>query len=77
MSLPNPFNPVTSIAYELPQSAIFNLTGQLVETLVNEHKNAAYYSVEWDASRVGSGVYIYRIEAGEYTETKKCVILKL
>ena len=76
MSPPNSFNPVTNIAYELPQSAIFNLTGQLVETLVNEHKNAAYYSVEWDANGVGSGVYIYRIEAGEYNETKKCLILK-
>ena len=76
MSLPNPFNPVTSIACELLQSAIFNLTGQLVETLVNEHKNAAYYSVEWDANGVGSGVYIYRSEAGEYNETKKCLILK-
>ncbi|MCH8013111.1 MAG: T9SS type A sorting domain-containing protein [Candidatus Marinimicrobia bacterium] len=76
MSPPNPFNPVTNIAYELPQSAIFNLTGQLVETLVNEYKNAAYYSVEWDANGVGSGVYIYRIEARENNETKKCLILK-
>ncbi|MCH8011348.1 MAG: T9SS type A sorting domain-containing protein [Candidatus Marinimicrobia bacterium] len=78
---PNPFNPVTTISYQLPKSAfvnlsIYNVTGQFVETLSNEHKSSGYYSVEWNASGVGSGLYFYRIEAGEYTETKKCVILK-
>ena len=78
---PNPFNPVTTISYQLPKSAyvnlsIYNIFGQLVVTLINEHNNAGYYLVEWNASAVGSGVYFYRIEAGEYTETKKCLILK-
>jgi hypothetical protein len=78
---PNPFNPVTTIAYELPQSTIvnlsvYNVTGQLIETLINEYKNAGYHSVIWNASNVGSGLYFYRIEAMDFTETMKCVILK-
>jgi len=78
---PNPFNPSTTITYQLPKAtivnlSIYNITGQLVETLVNGHKNAGYYSVEWNARNVGSGLYFYQIEAGEYTETRKCVILK-
>ena len=78
---PNPFNPVTTISYQLPKSnfvqlSIYNITGQLIETLVNGHNNAGYHTVLWNASEVGSGLYFYRIEAGEYTETKKCLILK-
>ena len=78
---PNPFNPTTTISFELSMSttvnlSIYNVTGQLVETLVSEHKNVGYHSVIWNASGVGSGLYFYRIEAGEYTETKKCVIIK-
>ncbi|NQU35430.1 MAG: T9SS type A sorting domain-containing protein [Bacteroidetes bacterium] len=78
---PNPFNPTTTISFELPMSttvnlSIYNVTGQLVETLVNEHKNVGYHSVIWNASGVGSGLYFYRIEAGDYSETKKCLILK-
>jgi len=78
---PNPFNPVTTISYQLPKSefvnmSIYNVAGQLVETLLNGHKNAGYHSVLWNASGVSSGLYFYRIEAGEYTETKKCLILK-
>ena len=78
---PNPFNPNTTISYSLPKSAmvslsIYNITGQLVETLVNERKNAGFYSVQWNAGNVGSGLYFYRIEAGEYKETRKCLILK-
>ncbi|MCH8068519.1 MAG: T9SS type A sorting domain-containing protein [Candidatus Marinimicrobia bacterium] len=78
---PNPFNPRTTISYQLPKSSfvnlsIYNVTGQLVETMVSEYKDVGYHSVIWDASGVGSGLYFYRIEAGEYTETKKCLILK-
>jgi hypothetical protein len=78
---PNPFNPVTTISYQLLKSAIVNLSvydaaGQLVETLVNEQKKAGYYSAEWNAEKVASGVYYYRIITGEFTETKKAVYLK-
>lgn len=78
---PNPFNPTTTISYQLPQSAVvklavYNVVGQLVETLADEYKNAGYYTVEWNASRLSSGLYFYRIETGEYAETKKCLIIK-
>jgi hypothetical protein len=78
---PNPFNAETSISFELPKStfvnlSIYNVTGQLVESLVNEYRNAGYHNVIWNASGVGSGLYFYRITAGEYSETKKCAIIK-
>jgi hypothetical protein len=78
---PNPFNTHTTITYELNKNAhvlikIYNIFGQLVETVVNDYKTAGYHSVLWNASNISSGLYFYRIEAGEYTETKKCLILK-
>ncbi|MCK5330473.1 MAG: T9SS type A sorting domain-containing protein, partial [Candidatus Marinimicrobia bacterium] len=78
---PNPFNPQTTITYELKDNArvslkIYNILGQLVETVVNDYKTVGYHSVLWNAGNVSSGLYFYRIEAGEYTETKKCLILK-
>lgn len=78
---PNPFNPVTTISYQLPKSefvnlSIYNVSGQLVETLANENKDAGYHSVQWDASGVSSGLYFYRIKVGEYSSTKKCLLLK-
>jgi parallel beta-helix repeat protein len=78
---PNPFNRQTTITYELKENAqvslkIYNIFGQLVETVVNDYKTAGYHSVLWNASNVSSGLYFYRIEAGEYTETRKCLILK-
>lgn len=78
---PNPFNPNTTILYQIPKSAlvkltIYNIAGQLVETLVNEHKTAGSYSVQWNAGTASSGLYFYRISAGEYSAVKKCLILK-
>jgi hypothetical protein len=78
---PNPFNPKTTISYQLPKSAmvklsIYNVACQLVEVLVSDHKNAGYHTVLWDAVNVSSGLYFYRIEAGKFTEVKKCVFIK-
>lgn len=78
---PNPFNPITTMSYQLPKSSLVNLTvynvaGKLVETLVNEYKGAGFYQLEWSATRVGSGVYFYRIEAGEFVQTRKMILLK-
>lgn len=78
---PNPFNPVTTISYQLPKStyvklSIYDITGRLIETLLNENKNAGYYSVEWNSNNVGSGIYFYRIEAGDFSEVKKCLVVK-
>ncbi len=80
-SYPNPFNPVTTISYKLPKSefvnlSIYNTRGQLVETLINRQIQSGYHFVKWDGSNVGSGVYFYRISAGDYSATGKCILLK-
>jgi uncharacterized protein (TIGR02145 family) len=78
---PNPFNPTTTIRYEIPKLSIVNLKifdvmGREVATLVNEHKPAGSYSVQWNASNLPSGIYLYRLQAGLYSETMKLVLLK-
>ncbi|MFQ5870132.1 MAG: T9SS type A sorting domain-containing protein [Candidatus Zixiibacteriota bacterium] len=78
---PNPFNAATTIDYQLPISSevrleIFNVLGQKVATLVVGRQEPGYRSVSWDASAVSSGLYFYRLTAGEYTETKRMVLLK-
>jgi len=78
---PNPFNPVTTISYKVPRSSavnisIYNITGQLVTTLVNEQKNPGIYSIQWHSGGLTSGVYFYRLTTGEFSAVKKCIILK-
>jgi hypothetical protein len=83
---PNPFNPSTTINYDIPSRAqvtieVFNVLGQQIRQLVNEVQSAGAYSVDWDGrdsngSRVASGVYFYKIHAGEYSETKKMTMVK-
>ena len=78
---PNPFNPVTTIAYQLPESSmvrlsVYNITGQLIKTLVNEYKNAGNYRVTWNAADVESGLYLFRIQAGKFIDVKKCLVVK-
>jgi hypothetical protein len=78
---PNPFNPTTTIKYSIPEMSkvsltLFNLLGEEVATLVNEEKVAGYYTVEFNASSLSSGVYFYRLQAGSFTETKKMVLMK-
>jgi hypothetical protein len=79
---PNPFNPTTTIQYAIPKPEhvslkVYNILGKEVAELVNENKQAGNYSVLFSAnSGYSSGVYFYRITAGEYSETKKLVLLK-
>ena len=78
---PNPFNPTTVINYQLPKASnvklsIFDALGQEVNMLVNESQNAGNHKIEWDASALPSGVYFYRIEAGDFTQTKKMLMVK-
>ncbi|MBI5020019.1 MAG: T9SS type A sorting domain-containing protein [Ignavibacteriales bacterium] len=78
---PNPFNPVTTIRYQLPINShlklkVFDLLGIEVSTLVNENKNAGSYEVEFDGSKLPSGVYFYRLQTGSYVETKKLLLMK-
>ncbi|MCP4724089.1 MAG: T9SS type A sorting domain-containing protein [bacterium] len=80
-NFPNPFNPVTSIRFSLPRAAkvtliVYNLLGQEVSRLVDRNITAGFHTVKWDASRVTSGTYIYKIVAGEFTAVKKMVVIK-
>ncbi len=78
---PNPFNPSTAIGYSLPQTAvvslrIFNTLGEEVVSLVSEQKEAGYHQTTWNASNVPSGIYFYRLRVGDFTETKKMILLR-
>jgi hypothetical protein len=78
---PNPFNPSTVIRFSVPSSKfvtlkVYNALGQEVATLVNEVKQPGRYEVTWDASGMASGVYLYRMQAGGYIDTKKLILLK-
>ena len=84
---PNPFNPVTTLRYELPEDGLVNITiydmmGRVVKTLINGSQNAGYKSSQWNATNntgqpVSAGLYLYTIQAaGEFRQTKKMVLLK-
>jgi len=78
---PNPSNPKSKIDYQLPVDGkvsikIYNLLGQEVASLVNELKPAGYHTAEFDGSSLASGVYFYRIEAGDYKQVKKMILVK-
>jgi len=83
---PNPFNPVTTLRYELPENGhvnvtIYDMLGREVKTLINQNQDAGYKSLIWDATNdygkpVSAGIYLYQIQAGEYMQTKKMVLLK-
>jgi hypothetical protein len=78
---PNPFNPVTVINYQLPQDGfvilkVYDMLGKEVAAVVNEYKNAGYYIVNFDASRLTSGVYIYTINTNNFFLSKKMLLMK-
>ena len=78
---PNPFNPNTKIRYEIPRESkvvikIFDILGAEVQTLLNEEKKPGVYEIELNTQSLPSGIYIYRIVAGEFAETKKMVLMK-
>ena len=78
---PNPFNPVTTIKYSIPEMSkvsliLFNLLGEKVTTLFNEEKTAGNYTIELNAANLPSGIYFYKLQAGDFVETKKMILLK-
>lgn len=78
---PNPFNPTTRIKFVLPKAGqttirVYNILGQLVATLVNRRMRAGQYTISWDAHRMSSGMYLYRIKSGDYMEVKKMILMK-
>ena len=78
---PNPFNPSTKISWQSPVSGwqritVYDVLGNKVATLVDEYRNAGNYEVEFNASNLPSGVYFYQLQAGDYLETKKMILLK-
>jgi hypothetical protein len=80
-NFPNPFNPETKISYTIRESGlvqlkVYDVLGKEVLALVNENKEAGNYSVNFDASQLPSGVYIYRIQSGEFISSKKMILLK-
>ncbi len=80
-SYPNPFNPTATIKFEIPNAAnvslkVFDILGQEIKTIVNEFKAAGKYSVQFNGKGLASGIYFYRLQAGNYVNTKKMILLK-
>ena len=83
---PNPFNPITTLRYELPKDSfvdvtIYDILGNVVNNLVNTSQSSGYHSIQWNATNnqgepVSAGVYIYKIQAGDFVDTKKMILLK-
>ena len=83
---PNPFNPVTNLSYDLPEDALVNITiydmmGKVVSTLVNGQQSAGFKTLQWNATNnsgmpISAGLYIYTIQAGEFNQTRKMILLK-
>ncbi len=83
---PNPFNPITTISYDLSEQAqvtlgIYDLLGKQIKTLVNQSQDAGNKIAVWDGTnnlgrQVSAGVYLYQIQAGEFTQTRKMLLLK-
>jgi hypothetical protein len=83
---PNPFNPVTTLRYDLPIDelvtiTVYDMLGNVVNNIVNANQSSGYKSVQWNATnnqgqQVSAGVYLYSIEAGQFRQTKKMILLK-
>lgn len=80
-NFPNPFNPTTTISFSLPQASevtleIFNIAGQKTTTLINQRMEAGTHTCEWNGADAASGVYLYRLTAGDFCQAKKMLLLK-
>lgn len=85
-NFPNPFNPTTQIRFAIPENSfvslkVYNTVGQLVKTLVNENLEKGYHNIEWNATddsgnKLSSGIYLYRLQAGDQVQTSKMILMK-
>jgi hypothetical protein len=78
---PNPFNPTTKLKFALPKTVltkliIYDLLGREVETIINKELEAGYYEVEFNANQFSTGIYLYKIQAGDFLQTKKMILMK-
>ena len=78
---PNPFNPSTQLSYDLKTDAnvkltVFNLVGQSVRVLVDGYQTAGYYEVTFDAEDLPAGIYLYKLQVGEYSSVKRMTLVK-
>ena len=78
---PNPFNPSTTIRYELPRASlvslkVYDVLGREISVLVNDRKDVGVHEVKFDGSNLASGMYFYRLQAGEFVQTKRLIILE-
>jgi hypothetical protein len=78
---PNPFNPTTVISWQIPGESqvdltIYNILGEKLATLVSEKQKAGQYKIEFNAANLPSGIYFYRLHAGDYQQVKKMVVIK-
>jgi len=78
---PNPFNPITTISYYIPEDSpvkldVFDILGNKLSTLVNGTKKEGYYSLQFDAKSLSSGIYFYRLQGKDFVSTKKLILLK-
>ena len=83
---PNPFNPITTLKFDIPEDSfvditVYDMLGNVISNLVHGDQNSGYKSVQWDATNsrgqpVSAGVYLFKIQAGEFVDTKKMILLK-
>jgi flagellar hook assembly protein FlgD len=78
---PNPFNPVSTIKYELPKDvhvklSVYNINGQKIRDLINNYQEAGIHEVKFDGSKLPSGMYFYRITAGNFSDVKHILLIK-
>ncbi len=78
---PNPFNPITNIGFRLPNNAnvelaIYDIQGREIQTLINNYQTAGYHSINWNASPYPSGIYLIKMNSGEFTHIQKVVLVK-
>jgi hypothetical protein len=80
-NFPNPFNPTTTIKYQIPELSfvtikVYDVLGNEITTLVNEEKPIGIYTIEFDASNLPSGIYFYKLQSSNFTQTKKMILQK-